>query len=199
MLPTPDDFTVTTSWTNGQKAVVDLMTNRAGKKIIKKVYRPGYTSAMFREYMVAKYVASRLAIVPQVLGFRPLQKELYFSYVSGQRVLEWVMQRFGDDVNLSRYQSFHGLNPPDYVDPEVAKAFARFRESMSDEARRLKDAISNSYASLHRIGILHGSADPRNVIYDDNRVIIIDFDNSRPSLNPATLDARSLSYWYGLC
>ena len=197
MLPKPDELTVVTSWTNGHKAVVHLVENRTGEKLILKAYRPGFTSAMFREYVATRYVARKLSVVPRVLGFRPWRKELYFSYISGQRVLEWVLQRFGDNVTLSEFQSFHGLNPPDYVDPHVAEAFARFRQSMSEEARRLKEAIRTSYSSLHRIGILHGSADPRNVIYDQDRVFIIDFDHARPSFNPEKLDYKSLTYWYG--
>lgn len=197
MLPKLDSLTVITSWTNGEKAVVHLLENGAGEKFIIKAYRPGYTATMFREYVVARYVARRLTVVPQVLGFRPWRKEICFSYVSGQRVLEWVMQRFGDNVTLSKFQSFHGLNPPHHVDPDVAEAFARFRQSMSAEAQQLKEAIRTSYSCLHRIGILHGSADPRNVIYDHDRVFIIDFDHSRPSFNPAKLDSQSLAYWYG--
>lgn len=198
MLPKLHNFTVITSWTNSEKAVVHLLEHSAGEKLILKAYRPGYTATMFREYVVAKYLASRLLIVPQVLGFRPWEKELYLSYISGQRVLEWVMQRFGDNSNLSRFHSFHGLSPPHYVDPEVAQAFARFRDSTSDEAQRLKEAIRTSYSSLHKIGILHGSADPRNIIYGQDRVFIIDFDHARLSLNPARLESQSLLYWYGI-
>ena len=148
--------------------------------------------------MIAKYLASTLTIVQQVLAFRPWEKELYLSYISGQRVWERVMQRFGDNVNLARFHSFHGLNPPHYVDPEVADAFARFRESTSSEVRRLKEAIRESYSYLHRLGILHECADPRNVIYDQDRVFIIDFDHARPSVNPSTREAGSLKCWYGI-
>lgn len=198
MSPMPDELTVITSWTNGQKAVVHLVENGSGKRLIKKIYRPGYTGTMFREYAVSKYLASRLTIVPHVLDFRPWSKELYFSYLSGQRVLEWVMQRFGDNADLSRFHSFHGLNPPDYVDPEVAEAFARFRKSSSEEAQQLKDAIRASYFRLHQVGILHGSADPRNVIYEQGQIFIIDFDHARPSSNPTKREAGSLEYWYGI-
>src|SRR5256885_8634915 len=89
MLPKPDELTVITSWTNGHKAVVHLVEHGNGEKLILKVYRPGFTSAMFREYVAARYVATKLSVVPRVLGFRPWRKELYFSYISGQRVLEW--------------------------------------------------------------------------------------------------------------
>ena len=199
MLPKPDEFSLVTSWTNGEKAVVHLLENSRGERLIMKEYRRGFLDTMFREYLAARYVASRLSVVPKVFGFRPWRKELFFEYVPGQRVLEWVLQRFGDkNILLSEFQSFHGLDPCNYVDPRVAEAFARFRQTTSEEAHRLKHAIKASYSCLHQIGILHGSADPRNVIYDEDRVVIIDFDHARPSLNPAKLEYRSLGYWYGL-
>ena len=120
MLPKPDELTVVTSWTNGHKAVVHLVENRTGEKLILKAYRPGFTSAMFREYVATRYVARKLSVVPRVLGFRPWRKELYFSYISGQRVLEWVLQRFGDNVTLSEFQErlaeagqWLPIDPPD--------------------------------------------------------------------------------------
>lgn len=198
MLQKPEQFRVVTSWTNGRKATVHLLENIKGEKCICKVYRPGFLCSMFREYVAAKYLAMRLPMVPQVLAFRPSKKQLIFSYIPGQRVLEWVLQRFGGkDLQLSEFQSFHGLDPPEHVDPRVAEAFAQFRRSSSEEAIRLRQAIRASYSSLHQVGMLHGSADPRNAIYDHDRLYIIDFDHARPSLNPAA-DHRSLSYWYGL-
>ena len=198
MLPKLDDFTVTTSWTNSEKSVVHLLESPRGEKVILKAYRRGFTTSMFRAYVASSYVARRLPLVPRVLGFQPWRNELYFSYISGQRVLEWVLQRFGGNLRLADFQSCHGLNPPDHVDPRIAEAFSRFRESVSPEPQRLKKAIRTSYSSLHRVGILHGSPDPRNIIYDGTRVLIIDFDHARPSLNPAAIDYRWLRYWYGL-
>ncbi len=193
-----DGFAILTSWTNSEKAIVHLVETRDGEKVILKIYRPGSIVRMFREYIVTKYVASRLSIVPKVLSFRPWRRELCFSYVSGQRVLEWVLERFGDKgLSLADFHSFHGLNPPHYVDPRVADAFERFRQSTSADAMRLKQAIRTSYSRLHGIGILHRSADPRNVIYDDNDLFIIDFDNARPCLNPASIENSALEYWYG--
>ena len=196
MLLKLDKLTVITSWTNGEKAVVHLLENSAGEKLILKAYRAGFTATMLREYVVARYVARKLSIVPKVLGVRPRRRELYFSYVSGQRVLEWVLERFGGNLTVSEFQSFHGLNPPCHVDPRVAEAFARFRESMSEETQRLKGAIRTSYSCLHRIGILHGSPDPRNLIYDHDCVFIIDFGHARPSFNPQKIDYKALRYWY---
>jgi len=193
----PHDLVVVDSWTNGQKAVVHLVKDRSGRELIMKAYRPGFTAVMVREYVVASYVARRLSVVPKVLRFRPRQKELYFSYIRGQRVLEWVLQHFGGTPVLSEFQSFHGLDAPHHVEPRVAAAFARFRQSASEEAHRLKEAVRASYACLHGIKILHGSPNPRNAIYDQDRVFIIDFDHARPSLNPAKIDYKSLTYWYG--
>jgi len=199
MWPAPEKSEVLTSWTNSDKALVQLLKAPSGEKQILKSYRPGFASVMIREYAAASYAAKRLSIVPRVLGFRPMHRKLLFSFIPGQRVLEWVLERFGDSgLNLSDFHSFHGLNPPHYVDPRVDMAFSRFRESMSQEALQLKQAIKSSYTALHHIGMLHGSADPRNVIYNQGQLFIIDFDHARLSLNPAQLDYVSLTYWYGL-
>jgi len=195
MSPKPDDLRVVTSWTNGRKAVVQLVEDRAGHKVIMKTYRPGFFLPMFREYLVTRYVSSRLSIVPRVLAFQPLRKRLCLSFLEGQRVLEWVLQHFGEPgLALSDFQSFHGLA----TNAKVADAFACFRNSTSHEAQKLKRAVQESYASLHRIGILHGTADPRNVLYDAGRIFIIDFDHARPSLDPGKLDLRALKHWFGI-
>src|SRR2546426_12645194 len=104
MLPKLDDLTIVTSWTNGRKAVVHLVENNNGQRLIVKVYRRGFIAAMFREYIASRYVSMRLSMVPRVVGFRPWRRELFFSYIQGQRVLEWVLQRFaGNDINLSEF------------------------------------------------------------------------------------------------
>ena len=191
----PDDIRIITTWTNGRKATVHLVQNSRGERVILKVYRSGFPVSMFREYLATRYVGSRLSIVPKVVNFRPLRKEIVLTYISGQRVLEWVLGRFGEEgVVLSEFQSFHGLE----TNVQIARAFERFRQSASEEARRLKQAIRESYASLHRIGIQHGGPDPRNVVYDEARAFIIDFDHARPGLAPAKVDYPTLTRWYGI-
>jgi len=195
MLLKPDNMMTTTSWTNGRTATVHLLENGSGEKVIMKRYRPGFSGTMFREYLVARHAAAGLSVVPKVLGFRPSHRELFFSYVPGRRVLEWVLQRFGGkDLVLAEFESFHGLD----TNVEVAEAFSRFRHSTGEEASRLKQAIKTSYSCLHGMGILHGSTDPRNVIYDGDKAFIIDFGHSRPSLAPARIDYRGLTHWYGI-
>jgi hypothetical protein len=198
MLTDQDEFIVVTSWTNGRKAVVHLLEKSNGEKLIMKVYRRGFLITMLREYFVTKYIASRLSGTPRVVGFRPWRKELLLSYISGQRVLEWVLQKFGDSgLSLDEFQSIHGLDP-EHPDPRIAEAFSRFRRSTSEEAHQLRQAIRVSYSELHDIGMLHGSPDPRNVIYDSGRISIIDFDHARPCFNPAKIEYRGLTYWYGI-
>ena len=193
MLPAASDG-VLTSWTNGRKAVVELLQDHNGRRVIRKRYRRGFWFAMFREYVMAIYVSRRTCITPRVVEFRPWTREIVFEYVDGQRVLEWVLSRFSEGCDVSEFQSFHGLN----VDPRIADAFQDFRQSCSDEADRLRDAIRDSYRLLHRTGVKHGSADPRNVIYRDGRIYIIDFDNARPSFDPWAVDGRDLAQWYGI-
>lgn len=194
MLQKPDRWRVITAWTNGRKAEVQLLEDTAQKKIILKTYRSGFILPMFREYLVTTYVSRKLSIVPKVIAFQPLRKRLFLSFISGQRVLEWVLQHFGDNgLVVSDFQSFHGLE----TNEKVAAAFSRFRQSGAKEARELKKAIRESYLLLHRIRIRHGTTDPRNIIYDGKRAFILDFDHARPSLNPAKCDREALECWFG--
>jgi hypothetical protein len=189
-------FRIVTSWTNGRKAMVYLMQNATGQRVILKIYRPGFFLTMCREYLVTKYIGLSLSGVPRVLAFAPFERKLVLSFLTGQRVLEWVLQRFGDPgLPLEQFQSFHGLDP-DNLNPDVATAFDRFRQSTSAEAQRLRRAMRSSYEELHRIRMLHGSPDPRNVIYQDGRIFIIDFDHARPAWNPSEIDGKALEYWY---
>jgi len=188
-----------TSWTNGRKAIVELLEDDRGRRVIRKTYRHGFRMAMFREFVMATYASRRMSATPRVTAFRPWRNEMYLEYIPGERVLEWVLHRFGPgNLTLSDFHSFHGLNPPHHVDPRVTDAFAGFRQSSSKEARELRAAIAKSYAALHRIRVKHGSADPRNVLYYQGRVYIIDFDNARPCRDPEKHDREDLSYWYGL-
>jgi hypothetical protein len=198
MFPAPDELMPVKSWTNGRKAVVELLQDRSGASVIRKVYRPGFRRWMFREYAMAAYVSSRTSLSPRVLAFRPWRSEMFIQYLPGQRVLEWVLTRFGKNLNMAEFDSFRGLDPPNNVDPSIADAFGRFRQSTSEDVVRLKAAIRDSYAVLHRLKVKHGSADPRNVLYHNGRIFIIDFDNARPSLDPAAIDYEELHYWYGI-
>jgi len=186
---------VVRSWTNGRRANVHLVEQESGQRVIVKCYRGRFFATMVREYLFTMYLSRRLDIIPKVLAFKPFSMELVFSYVPGERVFEWVLARHGDDdLRLEDYQSY------DYLDTcnIVARAFKKFRDSKSRETVRLKQAIRESYELLHKTGFVHGSADPRNIIYDGKRVSIIDFDHSRPSLKPRTLEYKALSKWYGL-
>jgi len=154
---------------------------------------------MFREFAMTTYVSRRLSIVPRVLRFKPWRREIWLQYLAGERVLEWVLERFGDpNLKTADFQSFHGVDPPHNVDPRVALAFERFRATTSGEALQLKHAIRESYRSLHGISIKHGSADPRNMLYHEGRIYIIDFDNARPSRRAEQVDYVDLEYWFGL-
>jgi predicted Ser/Thr protein kinase len=199
MLLKREALATVTTWSNGRKAVVDLMEDRDGRRMIRKRYRPGFRVPMFREAAMAAYVAARTSVTPRVLSFQPWRNELFFEYVQGERVLEWVLKHFGSvGLDLAEFQSFRGLNPPEHVDPRIAEAFRRFRLSTSEEALRLRVALRRSYAELHRAGVKHGSADPRNVLFHDGKIFIVDFDNARPSFNAAAIDYRDLEYWFGI-
>ena len=183
------------SWTNGQKAVVHLVELPRGEKQVLKVYKPGFLGWMFREYVCLRYVSRRLNIVPRLIRFRPLRRELVLSYLPGQRVLEWVLERFGQpNLPLGEFLNFEAMD----VDPRIAEAFLRLRQSTSSEASRFKQALKHSYSLLHGLGWQHGTCDPRNVIYDEHRVYIIDFDHARPSFAPTRIDYQSLDRWFGL-
>ena len=92
-IPVSNECRVVTSWTNGRKAIVHLLAKPNGDTLIRKVYRRGFLAAMLREYFMTTYIACRLPSTLRVLGFNPWRKELFLSYVTGQRVLEWVLER----------------------------------------------------------------------------------------------------------
>ncbi|HEU0046328.1 MAG TPA: lipopolysaccharide kinase InaA family protein [Nitrososphaera sp.] len=183
------------SWNNGQKAVVHLVECSNGEKQIQKLYKPGFAGWMFREYFSIWYVSRWLDIVPKLISFRPWKKELVMSYIPGQRVLEWVLEHFGQpNLDLHEFRNFEAMGR----DPRITEAFVRFRESSSVDALGLKTAIKQSYARLHSIGWQHGTSDPRNVLYDGRQAYIIDFDHARPSLSPAKNDYPDLTHWFGI-
>jgi len=190
-----DNSNITCSWTNGRKANVYLVEQECGQKLISKRYKVHFVPTMVREYLLTTYLSRRLDIIPKVLGFKLFSRELMLSYIRGERVFEWVLSRYGDTgINLEDFCSYDYLDTCDIV----ARAFRRFRDCRSPETVRLKRAIKESYELLHKSGFVHGSADPRNIIYDGKRIFIIDFDHSRPSLNPRAIEYRALYRWYGL-
>jgi tRNA A-37 threonylcarbamoyl transferase component Bud32 len=117
------------------------------------------------------------------------------SYIPGERVLEWILGRCAPPgTELEQFQSFHGLQ----TNAVVQGALARFRESLDAEIVTLKMAIQASYDRLHLLGWIHGSADPRNLIYDGTNVFIIDFDHARPCFNARKKEQQSLQHWFGI-
>jgi tRNA A-37 threonylcarbamoyl transferase component Bud32 len=183
------------SWTNGRKANVYLIEQECGWKLILKRYKTRFVATMVREYLLTKYLSRRLDIMPKVLGFKLFSRELVLSYIQGERVFEWVMVRYGDTgINIEDFRSYDYLDRCEIVD----RAFGKFRKCRLPETIKLKRAIKDSYELLHKIGFIHGSADPRNIIYDGERIFIIDFDHSRPCLNPRAIEYRALYKWYGL-
>ncbi len=195
MLPKRDSIRTLCTWNNGEKAVVHLVEDSNGEKQIQKLYKPGFAGWMFREYLSIRYLSRWLDIIPKLVSFRPWKKELIISYIPGQRVLEWVLEHFGQpNLDLDEFRNFEAMGR----DPRITEAFVRFRESSSTEALRLKQAIKQSYARLHGIGWQHGTSDPRNVLYDGRQAYIIDFDHARPSLAPVRNDYPALTRWFGI-
>jgi tRNA A-37 threonylcarbamoyl transferase component Bud32 len=181
---------------NGAKADVHLIEDGSGSRSVRKCYRRGFVLPMLREYLALSYLSrSGVGILPRVLDFHPLRREIVLSYLPGERVLEWVLKRYGrPDLELEAYKSFHGLD----TNPDVAQAFQRFRDSKDRESLSLKAALITSYRVLHARRFVHGDPSPRNLIFDGTVVYLIDFDHSRPSLDPAGVDFVSIRRWYGL-
>lgn len=189
------DANIVCAWTNGRKADVYLVEQEGGCKVVVKRYRLRFIATFVRECLTTRYLSQRIDVLPRVVACHPLQRELVLSYMEGERVLEWVLARYGErNIKLDDFRSCHGLERNDVI----ARAFTRFRASEDGEASVLKRAIRDSYKLLHGTGFTHGSADPRNVIYDGRRAFIIDYDHSRPSRNPVKSDGRSLQRWYGI-
>jgi tRNA A-37 threonylcarbamoyl transferase component Bud32 len=171
-----------------------LLEDEFGRKTVLKCYRPGKRGVLVRELLALRYL-SRLSVVPQVLSCALKARTLLLSYIPGDRVLEWVLNRYGDrDLDLAQFASCHGLQ----TNEQVQRAFARFRAAPDPEAIALRGAIVETYRILHRTGFLHGDPGPRNIIYDGQRANLIDFDHTRPSFAPARVDSRALRRWYGI-
>ena len=190
----PNTESVVTKWTNGSKAEVCLLEDKAGKRRIKKRYRRQFSRPMLRELFALLYV-SRLRVTPYVIKFSLIKGEFELSYIEGERVLEWVLARYGDHgTDLAEFESFHGLE----TNSVVARAFERFRDSSEPRSVALREAIRISYAKLHGRHILHGDSSPRNLIYDGHKVHLIDFDRSRVCRDPASIEFGNLQRWYGI-
>lgn len=183
------------SWTNGRKAVVLLMERPDGGKYLIKRYRRRFLPTMIREIVCLRYLATRLDIVPRLLRTDLLRSELVISYLAGERLLEWVLKRCAPaNTELETFQNFHGLQ----TNPIVQNAFDQFRTSSDVEITKLKRAIRKSYNELHSMKWIHGSADPRNLIYDGTRVFIIDFDHARPCFDASKKERLGLQRWFGI-
>lgn len=171
------------------------MQGSNGTKYLVKRYRRRFLPTMIREIVCLRFLATRLNTVPRLLGIDLLRSEIVLSYIAGERLLEWVLKRCAPpDIQLNQFQSFHGLK----TNPVVQDAFEQFRARLDAEILKVKRAIQRSYDELHSVKWIHGSADPRNLIYDGNRVFIIDFDHARPCLHPARKEAPGLERWFGI-
>lgn len=185
---------VLVAWTNGRRAAAYLLEDEIGRKCVLKHYRPGNLPIMIKE-MIALRCLATLDVAPQVLSYELAASTLILSYVPGERVLEWVLRRYGDrGLDLAQFSSAHGLSTNEHVQ----RAFERFRSSTDTQALALREAIVDTYRRLHRVHVLHGDPGPRNIIYDGKRAYLIDFDQTRPSLSPARIEARGLKKWYGI-
>jgi tRNA A-37 threonylcarbamoyl transferase component Bud32 len=182
-------------WDNGAKAVVSHVKGPDGIDYISKVYRKGQFHTFLRELMVLKFLGPRVSCVPAVLSFDLSRRETFLNFIGGERVLEWVLRRFGGAaIDIDSFASFHGLE----TDATVSAAFEAFRASTCSESLMLKQAILRSYAELHKHKFVHGDPSPRNLIFDGDNVSIIDFDHSRPSLQPRRVDGLKIRRWYGV-
>jgi tRNA A-37 threonylcarbamoyl transferase component Bud32 len=183
------------SWPFGRKALVSLVQDGEGDRYIVKKYRARYFLTMIREALALSYLAKRHRLIPRLLRIGVFRLDLYISYAEGVRVREWVIDKFVPAGCRDRDQpSPHLLES----DPVVMSAFSSFRECKSEESTKLKDAIRRSYRDLHMLGWIHGSADPRNIIYDGTDVYIIDFDHARPCFGPVAKEAPGIESWYGV-
>jgi tRNA A-37 threonylcarbamoyl transferase component Bud32 len=182
---------VLAAWTSGRRAAAYLLEDELGRKCVLKRYRPGHLPIMIKE-MVALRCLARFDVAPQLVSYEIGTRTLVLTYVAGERVLEWVLRRYGDrDLDFA---SAHGLATNEFVQ----RAFARFRSATDEQALALREAIVATYRRLHQARVLHGDPGPRNIIYDGERAYLIDFDQTRPSLSPARIETRGLKKWYGI-
>ncbi len=195
MLQMHRDHDVINRWTNGRKAIVYLLGRKDGSCFILKHYKLRFLGTMIREWSATKYLSERVLHTPRLLGANFLTRSLEISYCEGERVLEWVLARYGpQNLDLKEFGSFHGMQ----TNETVLGAFTAFRASLNEEAVQLRSVIERSYSTLHRAGWIHGSADPRNLIYDGQNAYIIDLDHARPAIGAVRVENSSLKRWFGV-
>jgi hypothetical protein len=195
MLPTPSDHQVVTSWLNGRKAAVHLLKRPDATLYILKQYKAKCFPTYLRELFATAHLAKKTKVTPRLLSSNIFQRTFCLGFIPGQRVLEWVLERFAPTkVNLEEFQSCHGLQ----TNPLIQQSFANLRASASEEAQKLRAAIAVSYKALHEVGWSHGSADPRNILYHESVIYIIDLDHARPAFGALDKERASLDRWFGI-
>jgi tRNA A-37 threonylcarbamoyl transferase component Bud32 len=183
---------VIASWEHGRHALVQLVQNDDGNRYIVKKYKFKFWRTMYREAAMTWYLSQRLEFVPKLLHVCVSSNALRLSVVPGTRLREWILEHYAPPG--TRSSSSHLLQS----DPVVMAALKRFRTNNDETAVSLKRAITRSYSALHALGWIHGSADPRNMLYDGNKLYIIDFDQARPSWNAVAKESPCLTRWYGI-
>lgn len=181
--------TVLRTW-QSDYADTHLVQLPSGDRLIRKCYRSPFYLYFLRETLVMKRL-SRLSVVPPLRRTGWLSLELEITWQAGPTVLEWILDRHGQDLAPDSENDGSASEA-------TAEALQRFRESGDPADEKLRAAIRNAYADLHESRFMHGDPGPQNLIYEGERVYLVDFDHGRPSADPARLDNLQLAQLYGV-
>lgn len=62
------------------------------------------------------------------------------------------------------------------------------------------DAVSAGFKAVHNLHVLHGDAEPRNILYDNGHVMIVDFERAKlPSREPLGLISLNRKRKHSMC
>jgi len=163
-------------------------------KVILKKFRKETFRFFIKEILVVTYLRNA-KIMPKILDLSLSKKILILEYMIGERLLEWALRKCSrESVNIKDYKNMHGID----TNSVVLATFHVFQQSKDPEIVYLKNKITMSYKVLHRYRISQGDVRPRNLIYRQNSIAIIDFDHALFLPRPAKRDNVLLKEWYGI-
>lgn len=97
-------------------------------------------------------------------------KTLYIEWIAGDRLKEYMIQRY---LGLQDLDSYHRTET-------IKRAYELFKDDQSPETMNVKTQVFSIVRLLHRYGIMHGDLDPRNfTITPDGLVKVFDFSNGQ--------------------
>lgn len=148
-----------------------------------------HTHVNFERYEIERDILIELNgkwRTPRLLACNDKTKTLYIEWIAGDRLKEYVIQRY---LGLNDIESYSRAET-------ITKAFKLFKTDQSSTAMKIKTQIFSIVRLLHRYGVVHGDLDHRNfVITPEGFAYILDFSNGefpQPDSNLYKKDINTL-------